>query len=68
VRVVCPAFVTDCLETLEEIAEEGRHTFLAAGGEDYSLIPCLNEHPDWIAWLADRVRAWQATPDAAAHA
>jgi ferrochelatase len=68
VRVVCPAFVTDCLETLEEIAVEGRHTFLAAGGEDYSLIPCLNEHPDWIAWLADRVRAWQATPDAAAHA
>jgi protoporphyrin/coproporphyrin ferrochelatase len=49
--VICPAFVTDCLETLEEIGIRGRETFLAAGGKDFALIPCLNEHPAWIAFL-----------------
>ena len=49
--VLCPAFVTDCLETLEEIGLRGRDTFLAAGGEDLRLIPCLNEHPLWIQAL-----------------
>ncbi len=58
VRVACPAFVTDCLETLEEIAVEGRRTFLEAGGTDYATIPCLNEHPRWIAYLAGQVEAW----------
>ena len=58
VRVVCPAFVTDCLETLEEIAEEGKEIFLEAGGEDYELIPCLNEDPRWIQFLARRVENW----------
>ena len=58
VRVVCPAFVTDCLETLEEIAEEGKEIFLEAGGEDYALIPCLNEDPRWIQFLARRVENW----------
>ncbi len=58
VRVVCPAFVTDCLETLEEIAEEGKETFMEAGGEDYAVIPCLNEDPRWIQFLADRVESW----------
>ncbi len=46
--VACPAFVTDCLETLEEIGIRGRKTFIAAGGEDFQLIPCLNANPDWI--------------------
>ncbi len=46
--VVCPAFVSDCLETLEEIAEEGKHIFLQAGGEEFTMIPCLNVHPLWI--------------------
>jgi ferrochelatase len=55
VDVACPAFVSDCLETLEEIGIEGRQTFLAAGGKDFHVIPCLNEHPLWIAALADLV-------------
>ncbi len=46
--VICPAFVSDCLETLEEIGIRGRETFLKAGGEHLELIPCLNDHPLWI--------------------
>ncbi len=46
--VVCPAFVSDNLETLEEIAITGRKTFLDAGGESLTLIPCLNDHPAWV--------------------
>jgi ferrochelatase len=51
VDVACPGFVADCLETLEEIGIEGRRTFLAAGGREFHLIPCLNEDPQWIAAL-----------------
>lgn len=50
--VLCPAFVTDCLETLEEIAIRGRKTFLNAGGRSLRLIPCLNAHPDWVETVA----------------
>jgi len=50
--VICPAFVSDCLETLEEIGLRGRETFLGAGGSDFALIPCLNEHPLWLDALA----------------
>ena len=46
--VVCPAFVSDCLETLEEIEEEGEELFLEAGGESFHMIPCLNDRPDWV--------------------
>jgi ferrochelatase len=46
--VVCPAFVSDCLETLEEIAMRGKEMFLAAGGESYQMIPCLNTNPLWV--------------------
>ncbi|GJL76216.1 ferrochelatase [Nitrosomonas sp.] len=53
VDIVCPGFVSDCLETLEEIAIEGKKTFTEAGGKDYHYIPCLNERDDWIAALAD---------------
>lgn len=49
--VICPAFVSDCLETLEEIGLRGRDTFLNAGGKRFALIPCLNEHPLWIEAL-----------------
>ena len=52
VDVICPGFVADCLETLEEIAIEGRDTFLAAGGKDFHAIACLNDHPAWIDALA----------------
>ncbi len=46
--VVCPAFVSDCLETLEEIQVEGRDDFMKAGGAEYTVIPCMNERTDWI--------------------
>lgn len=46
--VMCPAFVSDCLETLEEIGMRGRESFLESGGSELTLIPCLNEHPLWI--------------------
>jgi len=46
--VACPAFVSDCLETLEEIAEEGKEIFLAAGGESFTMIPCLNAQQNWV--------------------
>lgn len=46
--IVCPAFVSDCLETLEEIAVEGKHSFLNSGGESFTMIPCLNIHPLWV--------------------
>ena len=54
--VICPAFVTDCLETLEEMGLRGRETFLAAGGKEFHLIPCLNDHPLWLAFLERLVR------------
>ena len=50
--VVCPAFVSDCLETLEEIAEEGKEIFLHNGGESFEMIPCLNLHPLWVSTMA----------------
>jgi ferrochelatase len=58
--VITPAFTTDCLETLEEIRMAGRETFLAAGGESFAHIPCLNDHPAFVAWLANRCRTWLA--------
>ncbi|RME66606.1 MAG: ferrochelatase [Verrucomicrobia bacterium] len=57
--VMTPAFVSDCLETLEEIAIGGKETFLEAGGEYFKQIPCLNEHPLWVDFLARRINAWQ---------
>jgi ferrochelatase len=50
--VMCPAFVTDCLETLEEIGIRGRGAFLAAGGEDLVLVPCPNSHESWVQAVA----------------
>jgi ferrochelatase len=54
-RVACPAFVSDCLETLEEIAEEGKEEFLHAGGESFTMIPCLNVHPKWVEAIIELV-------------
>ncbi|MDR2187869.1 MAG: ferrochelatase [Azonexus sp.] len=53
VDALCPGFVADCLETLEEIAIEGRREFLDAGGKTYHYIPALNENEDWLRALAD---------------
>lgn len=52
ILVICPAFVTDCLETLEEIEIRGQVVFREAGGETLTLIPCLNDQPEWVEVLA----------------
>ncbi len=53
--IVCPAFVSDCLETLEEIKIRGREIFMGAGGESFEMIPCLNTNPFWVDTLAGYV-------------
>ena len=69
VDVVCPGFVADCLETLEEIAQEGKEDFQHAGGGEYHYIPCLNERDDWMHALTDLVmdnlHGWMHEPDKA---
>ena len=50
--IVTPAFVTDCLETLEEIAMEGKEEFIDAGGENYHYVSCLNDSDDWAKLIA----------------
>lgn len=52
IAVLCPAFIADCLETLEEINMEGRETFLEAGGKSFTYIPCLNDDDAWIDTMA----------------
>jgi len=56
--VITPAFVSDCLETLEEIAIAGRNSFIEAGGREFVQIPCMNDHPEWIRFLERHVREW----------
>jgi ferrochelatase len=58
--IICPAFVSDCLETLEEIAERGKESFLEAGGESYTMIPCLNVHPLWVAAITKWITEYAA--------
>ncbi|USE35151.1 ferrochelatase [Endozoicomonas sp. SCSIO W0465] len=58
VLVICPSFVSDCLETLEEIGLDAKEEFIKAGGESLELIPCLNDHPAWI----DLVQQWTKHP------
>ncbi len=53
VDVICPGFTSDCLETLEEIAQEGREAFLHAGGQEFHYIACLNDSTPWIRALAE---------------
>ncbi|NTV09283.1 MAG: ferrochelatase [Zoogloea sp.] len=66
VDVICPGFVADCLETLEEIALECKSAFLAAGGESFRYIPCLNERHEWIEALTriahSRIGDWLSAP------
>jgi ferrochelatase len=73
VDVICPGFVADCLETLEELGMEGRAEFLNAGGKEFHLIPCLNESDAWIQALAqialEHMQGWgEPGADAAARA
>ena len=60
--VVTPAFVSDCLETLEEIAMEGKEEFLEAGGKDFRHVACLNDYDPWVGVMADWVNAWAEQP------
>ncbi|AYN66197.1 ferrochelatase [Euzebyella marina] len=59
--VITPAFVADCLETLEEIAMEGKNQFLEAGGTDYKHIPCLNDDDAWVSLMAQWANNWEET-------
>ena len=56
--VITPAFVADCLETLEEIAMEGKKEFLEAGGESYKHIPCMNDNDDWVDVMVKWIEDW----------
>lgn len=58
--VITPAFVSDCLETLEEIAMEGEEQFKEAGGKSYKHIPCLNDSDPWVALMAQWINEWKA--------
>lgn len=55
ILIICPSFVSDCLETLEEIGIGAKKEFIAAGGESLELIPCLNDHQAWVDLLAQWV-------------
>ncbi|OIQ37265.1 MAG: ferrochelatase [Bacteroidetes bacterium MedPE-SWsnd-G1] len=59
IAVITPAFVTDCLETLEEIAMEGKEQFLEAGGEKYFHVPCLNDDDKWIDTVVNWTKNWE---------
>lgn len=59
--VITPAFVSDCLETLEEIAMEGKAQFEEAGGETYKHIPCMNDSAHWVKVMAKWVNEWETT-------
>ncbi len=56
--VVTPAFVSDCLETLEEIGMEAAHSFKENGGDEFLSIPCLNDNDDWVKTLSIWVENW----------
>jgi len=68
VDVMCPGFTSDCLETLEEIAQEARAAYLKAGGNEFHYIPCLNDQHEWIVALsALALRHLQGWPTTAAE-
>lgn len=62
IAVISPAFSSDCVETLEEINQEGRESFIEAGGNNFTYIPCLNDdqgHIDFLCALAEReIAGW----------
>jgi ferrochelatase len=72
VDVMCPGFVADCLETLEEIAQEARDAFIEAGGKEFRYIACMNDSPQWIqalTALAERhMQGWDTRGEIHSHA
>lgn len=63
IAIISPAFAVDCLETLEEIKDQVKATFLEAGGSEFSYIPCLNDSPEHVAFFSDLIieksNAWK---------
>ncbi|MBU3820728.1 ferrochelatase [Flavobacteriaceae bacterium XHP0103] len=59
--IVTPAFVSDCLETLEEIAMEGQEIFHEVGGKEFTTVPCLNDDDEWVALLSKWIEAWESS-------
>ena len=74
VDIMCPGFTSDCLETLEEIAQEARDAFIGAGGQEFNYLPCLNDQHEWMLALTGiaikHLQGWDCTtaPDALALA
>jgi ferrochelatase len=74
VDIMCPGFTSDCLETLEEIAQEARDAFIGAGGQEFNYLPCLNDQHEWMLALTGiamtHLQGWDCTtaPDASALA
>ena len=62
IQIACPSFVSDCLETLEEINIRARAQWLELGGRDFVFIPCLNTHPTWVEGLVKMIKK-QAVED-----
>ena len=56
--VVTPAFVSDCLETLEEIAMRAKEEFEENGGQDFLTVPCLNDSDEWCSVMANWINEW----------
>ncbi|MDR6299685.1 ferrochelatase [Mesonia maritima] len=63
--IVSPAFVSDCLETLDELGNEGREIFEEVGGEEFTVIPCLNDREDWVKTLSRWIDEWAKQPETA---
>ena len=61
IAVVAPAFVSDCLETLEELAIEGKEEFMENGGKEFHYIPCLNDQAPFVDFLLEKYKDWEKT-------
>ena len=59
IQVFCPGFVSDCLETIEEIGDESKELFLNSGGQKYNFIPCLNGNTIFIDMLENLIRNYK---------
>ncbi len=65
--IVCPAFVSDCLETLEEIEMEGKESFIKSGGEKFKMVPCLNDSDGWASLLAKWITEFEPSKSLSAE-
>ena len=57
IAVLCPSFVADCIETLEEIGMGGEELFKEHGGQEFYLVPCVNENPEWVQGFSELLRS-----------